>query len=213
MKRETNVAWNVGFERNLIRRVWKLSGLKWRDAMIDALYAGLPAGLKDCNRVPYFANESETSKETLLINKFCKPSKNGAKHDRTTDPEDWARFCQYCKDDVHDTRLILQWLLKRFLLPERVFRAWELDQKINERGMPVDRLLTLRAQIEAERLQEVAFQDLKALTGLENPNSVKQLLAWLTARGYPYTGLGKELVKKALNDEPDPEDKLDADDE
>ena len=148
MKNETVVAWNVGFERNLIRRVWKLSGLKWRDAMVYALYAGLPAGLKDCNRVPFFANESETSKETLLINKFCKPSKSGAKHDRTTDPEDWQRFCDYCKDDVHDTRLILQWLLKRFTLQDRVIRAWELDQKINERGMPVDRLLTLRAQIE-----------------------------------------------------------------
>jgi DNA polymerase len=204
----TCVAWNVGFERTLIRRVWKLTGLTWRDAMVDALYAGLPAGLKDCNRVPFFANEAETTKETLLINKFCKPSKaGGPPRDRNTDPEDWAAFCDYCKRDVHDTRLILQWLLKRFEMPERVRRAWLLDQDINERGMPVDRLLTYRAWEEAQRLQAKAFEDLKQLTGLDNPNSPAQLLKWLQPRGYPYGGLGKELVKKALNENPEKGDR------
>jgi len=212
MRHETCIAWNVGFERTLMSRVWKLRGLKWRDAMVDALYSGLPAGLKDCNRVPFFANESETSKETLLINKFCKPSKNGTKHNRETDPEDWTAFCEYCKADVHDTRLILQWILKHYELPERVYKSWLLDQDINERGMPVDRLLTFRACEEAQRLQAKCAEDLKALTGLENPNSPKQLLEYVRARGYPFTGLGKELVKKALNEDPDPEDKALTDD-
>lgn len=213
MKAETCVAWNVGFERTLTQRVWKLSGPVWFDAMVLALYAGLPAGLKDCNRVPFFANEAETSKETLLINKFCKPPVRGSqgelglvpRRDRNTDPEDWAAFCDYCKRDVHDTRLIYQWLAKRFTLPERVRRAWLIDQAINERGMPVDRTLTIRAHVEAQRLQALAVEDLKRLTGLENPNSPAQLLKWVKERGYPYTGLSKELVKKALNEEPDAE--------
>lgn len=202
IRRSINVPWNCNFERQLMRRVWKLDGLRWRDAMVDSLYAGLPAGLKDCNRVPYFANESETSKESLLINKFCKPQKNGEPRDRYTDPEDWARFKQYCCDDVHDTRLIFRWLLDKFGTPERVLAAWETDQRINERGMPIDRLLTYRAHEEAQRLQEQAAEDLKALTGLENPNSNTQLLGWLKARGYPYASLGKELVQKALKEDP-----------
>ena len=203
MRREMCVAWNVGFERTLTGRVWRLSGVEWRDAMVDSLYAGLPAGLKDCNRVPYFANEAETSKETELINKFCKPSKTGAKHDRSTDPEDWTAFCEYCKADVADTRLILQWLVKRFDFPERVRRAWLIDQAINQRGMPVDRLLTFRALGEAERLQAKAYSDLQALTGLDNANSPAQLLKWLRERGYPFGGLAKELIQKALKEEPD----------
>jgi DNA polymerase bacteriophage-type len=206
MRRETCVAWNVGFERTLTRRVWKLTGCNWRDAMVDALYAGLPAGLKDCNRVPFFANQAETTKETLLINKFCKPQKSGVPRDRNSDPEDWAAFCQYCKDDVHDTRLILQWLLQRFEMPERVRRAWLLDQTINERGMPVDRLLTYRAWEEAQRLQAKAFDDLKELTRLDNPNSPAQLLKWLKERGYPYSGIGKELVNKALSEDAEGQD-------
>jgi DNA polymerase len=205
MRTHTNVPWNAGFERNLTRRVWKLYPLKWRDAMVDALYAGLPAGLKDCNRVPYFANEAETSKETLLINKFCKPQKDGSVRNRHTDPEDWDAFCAYCKADVNDTRLIFQWLLKRFELPEREYRAWLIDQDINERGLPMDRLLTYRAWEEAQRLQIRENRRLVELTGLDNPNSTAQLLPWLKARGYPYTSLSKELVKKALSEDPDAE--------
>jgi DNA polymerase len=201
MKDAVNVPWNCGFERTLIHRVWKLRNLRWRDAMVDALYAGLPAGLKDCNRVPFFASEAQTSKETALINKFCKPQKDGSRKTRETDPEDWELFCQYCKDDVADTRLIFQWIHKHYDIPERVYQSWLIDQEINQRGMPVDRLLTFRAHEEAQRLQAICADDLKSLTGLENPNSPAQLLKWVTERGYPYNGLGKELVLKALKEE------------
>jgi DNA polymerase len=208
---DTLVPWNCGFERNLIRCVWKMDGLRWRDAMIDALYAGLPAALKECNKAPFFAAEAQTTKETLLINKFCKPQKSGVIRNKETDPEDWELFKDYCKRDVFDTRLIFQWLRERFDMPERVLRTWEIDQLINARGMPVDRLMTVRAWEEAQRLQAEAFNDLKALTGLDNPNSPQQLLTWLKERGYPYNGLGKELVHKALKEDPDEEEDIDDD--
>lgn len=207
------VPWNASFERNISRYVWGLKGIKWRDAMIAALYAGLPAGLKECNRVPWFANEAETSHETLLINKFCKPQKDGSTRNRQTDPEDWADFCQYCRNDVHDTRLIWQWLQERIPTPEAVWRQWEIDQAINDRGMPIDRALTVKAWVEAQRLIAREQGRLKELTGLDNPNSNTQLLPWLRERGYPYTSLGKELVKKALAEEPDDEPEETEDDE
>lgn len=199
------IAWNVGFERTLIKHVWKMEISPWADAMVMARYAGLPAGLKDCNRVPFFAGESVTSKETLLINKFCKPGKNGVIHNKETDPEDWAAFCDYCKRDVLDTRLIYKWLLTRFPVPVRVHDAWVLDQKINQRGMPIDLELCWNANQEAARLQVLALRNLAELTGLDNPNSVKQLLAWVTERGYVYNGLGKELVNRFLDDPAVPE--------
>ena len=43
------------------------------------------------------------------------------------------------------------------------------------------------------------------MSPLDNPNSTAQLLPWLKARGYPYTSLSKELVKKALSEDPDPD--------
>jgi DNA polymerase len=190
--------WNKAFEHTLLSKVWGIEPKDWDDAMVWALYAGLPAGLKDCNRVPFFAQDAQTSKESLLINKFCKPQKNGAVRNRETDPEDWQNFCDYCCDDVADTRLIRNWISKRFVLPERVLRAWQIDQAINQRGMPVDVPFVEAAQREAERLQIINTEQLKELTGLANPNSPPQFLKWLKERGYPFDSLGKDFVKKAL---------------
>jgi DNA polymerase len=201
------IPWNTNFERTLTKAVWGLDGVHWRDAMVLALYAGLPAGLKDCNRVPFFQHEAETKKESLLINKFCKPGKEV--RNRETDPEDWQLFCDYCKADVHDTRLIWQWLEERFPNTDALWNQWEIDQRINQRGMPIDRVLTERAWAEGQRLTLREQDRLKTLTGLDNPNSNAQLLAWLRDRGYPYDGLGKELVKKALKEEPDGEADID----
>lgn len=213
MRSETCIAWNVGFERNLTTAKWPaMTTVKWRDAMVYALYAGFPAGLKECVKLPFFKDDAESTKETLLINKFCKPSRSGDEHNRETDPEDWQMFCDYCRRDVQGTRVVYQWLLERFPGIETVWKQWEIDQTINQRGMPIDRELTERAWAEAQRLQDREYNRLKTLTGLDNPNSGAQLLPWLRERGYPYTSLGKELVKKALKEDPDSGAEIDLDD-
>ena len=206
------VPWHAAFEKQITRHVLKLDGVTWRDAMIAALYAGFPAGLKECVKLPFFKGDAESTKETLLINKFCRPQKDGSVRNRETDPEDWELFCDYCRRDVQGTRVIWQWLQDKIPTPDHIWRQWEIDQAINERGMPIDRLLTYRAWEEAQRLQIRENDRLRVLTGLENPNSSAQLLPWLQERGYPYASLGKELVKKALSEEPDMED-VDLDDD
>jgi DNA polymerase bacteriophage-type len=201
MKTDTCIAHNVSFERNLVRACWQLTNIKWLDNMVASLYAGFPAGLKDVVKLPFFNQEAESTKETLLINKFCKPQRDGSARNRETDPEDWAAFCDYCKRDVQGTRVVWQWIQEHVPTPESIWKQWEIDQAINERGMPIDRALTERAWTEAQRLQLRENDRLKDLTGLDNPNSNVQLLGWLRERGYPYTSLGKELVKKALKEE------------
>lgn len=201
MTSEVCIAHNVSFERNLTRACWQLTKVKWLDNMVAALYAGFPAGLKDIVKLPFFKAEAESTKESLLINKFCKPQKDGSSRNKQTDPEDWAAFCDYCKRDVQGTRVVFQWIQEHIPTPDSIWREWEIDQLINERGMPMDRLLVERAWTEAQRLQLRENDRLKELTGLDNPNSNAQLLAWLRARNYPYTSLGKELVKKALKEE------------
>lgn len=203
---EEIVAWNKGFEHTVLKKVAGVpSGVNWRDAMVYARYVGLPGGLKNANKVPFFAGQAVTAKESLLINKFCKPQKDGTVKDRNTDPGDWALFVQYCKDDVSDTRLIWDWCFKHFTMPDRVLRAWQLDQLINWRGLPIDLDMCRAAATNAVRLQEDSHRTLISFTGLENPNSTKQLLAWVTERGYPYNGLGKELVQRFVDDVEQPD--------
>jgi len=194
------VAWNVSFERTVLDVVGGYRGMDYLDAMVQARFAGLPAGLKEANRVPFFNGQAATSKEKLLINKFCRPQKDGRIRDRNTDPEDWAKFCEYCMADVHDTRMIYQWCAARFPIPDRVYQAWLLDQRINRRGLPIDLDMCAYAHQEAARLEAIAHQQLKDLTGLDNPNSPKQLMDWVTKRGYTYTSLGKEFVKRFVED-------------
>lgn len=205
IKANTCVAWNVSFERAVLARVWGVRAKTWIDAMVLSRYASLPAGLKECNKVPFFASQAVTTKETNLINTFCKPSKSGEVRNRLTDPEKWEQFCDYCRRDVFDTRLLYKWLRLHFDMPSRVYKVWQIDQEINKRGMPIDLPFVYNAKVEADRLQALALQQQKELTGLENPNSPAQLLKWLSERGYPYSSIGKELVKKAINELPDGE--------
>ena len=205
IRTQTCIPWNAGFERAELARVWNLRPPRWIDAMILARYASLPAGLKDCNKIPFFAGQSVTTKETALINMFCKPQKDGSVKNRETNPVEWAAFCDYCKRDVADTRLIYKWLLAHFDMPERIYTTWLIDQEINKRGMPVDLPFCYNAKLEADRLQAVAYKQLAELTGLANPNSPAQLLKWVNDRGYTYNSLGKELVNKSIAELPDGE--------
>jgi DNA polymerase len=110
---------------------------------------------------------------------------------RQTDPEDWASFCDYCKRDVQGTRVVWQWIQAEHPNPGEIWKEWEIDQRVNERGMPIDRALTERAWVEAQRLAVRENDRLKELTGLDNPNSNAQLLAWLRERNIRTPALAK----------------------
>jgi DNA polymerase len=87
-----------------------------------------------------------------------------------------------------------------FTPPERERRLWELDQKIGERGIPVDPYYVASASLLAAAERERLLQEMKTLTGLENPNSVPQLTEWLVGQGYGFNSLGAAKVKAALEE-------------
>jgi len=207
----TKVAWYVPFEFNMFRYVRKMNIplWMWDDPVNRARMLSMPGHLKDAceilNLPPELAKDPEGKR---LIKLFSIPAKRlkddtlfgttGAIfEDWMTAPEDWEAFKQYCIRDVIAERTI-DLLLAKFPLPEAEYNAWILDQQINERGLPVDmdlvRGTTNVAEAEKERLRE----ELQNLTGLENSNSVQQLLAWAQQEGYPFASLAKHLVKRAL---------------
>lgn len=196
-------AWNVGFERTVLAaRGFRTPLSRWEDPMVQARYVGLPGGLKQAAKVELLQvpAEAATKSETLLIKKFCMPSKDGRVHNAQTDPEDWAAFVDYCRRDVETLRHIYNRLnALGFTLPPSERRVWELDQKINARGLPIDVETSIHAASEVVRLTGAAQAKMKGLTGLDNPNSVHQLLPWLKERGYIYDSLGKEFVQSALD--------------
>lgn len=201
----TKLAWNAPFEMAIMRHVLRtpLVGT-WRDVMVMAYYASLPGRLEDAGKAIGLPEDMQKlSDGKRLIRKFSvphKPSKAfpGEWRDKTTDPEDWEKFCEYCVRDVSTERTIFN-KLASFQMPEHEWTLWQLDQEINERGLPVDvqfvRNAARMTQLEKARLAK----QFGKLTGLRN-STTAHLLPWLRERGYPFNDLRKDTVKRALAD-------------
>ena len=194
------VAHNSAFERNALDQ-WVghyLYPEQWEDTMILAAYNGLPLSLEAAGAAMGLPVQ-KIREGTLLINYFCKPCKQTkANGGRTRNlpqhaPDKWERFCRYCARDVEVCQEIYR-RLHRFPVTDFERRIWALDARINERGVLVDRELAAAAVAVDEAFSSECFEELRMLTGLDNPNSVAQLKAWLEGRGLFADALDKEAV-------------------
>src|SRR5690606_37423343 len=111
------------------------------------------------------------------------------------DPEDWQLFCEYCLQDVEAEEQI-EIRLRKFPIQDFEWELYEIDQRINDRGIPIDITYCENATILANRRREELTAELRLLTGLANPNSPAQLLGWIKKRGYPFDDLRADTVKK-----------------
>lgn len=207
----TKVAWHVPFEQNILRHKCDLviPFDRWIDPQVRARMLSMPGKLEVVGNVLNLPQDLAKDKRgKALKDIFCKPAGLGGEetlfgitetwfHDWTTKPKEWEEFCDYCRQDLVSLREINK-RLEKFELPEIEVKGWLLDQKINERGLPVDMDLVrgTTAVAAAEKIRLRA--ELKALTQVENPNSNPQMLAWLQSKGYPFFSLAQPLVKRAL---------------
>lgn len=200
-------AYNAAFEWYCLSKYMgaQLPPSQWRDTMLHGLYAGYTAGLDATGRalgIPEDKQKLATGK--ALIRYFCvpcKPTKSNGGRTRNYphhDPEKWELFKTYNGQDVV-AEMEIERRLSVFPVPDFVQKQWETDLLINARGVAVDMDFcegalelgeTIRAQLTDEAVQ---------LSGLQNPNSVKQLACWLSAEtGDDITSLRKETIKELL---------------
>lgn len=200
-------AYNAAFEWYCLSKYMgvQLPPSQWRDTMLHGLYAGYTAGLDATGRalgIPEDKQKLATGK--ALIRYFCvpcKPTKSNGGRTRNYphhDPEKWELFKTYNGQDVV-AEMEIERRLSVFPVPDFVQKQWETDLLINARGVAVDMDFcegalelgeTIRAQLTDEAVQ---------LSGLQNPNSVKQLARWLSAEtGDDITSLRKETIKELL---------------
>jgi DNA polymerase len=83
-------------------------------------------------------------------------------------------------------------------MPQIVRQGWLLDQTINERGIFVDRVLLDSAISMAARAKQELHDEIRNLTGIDNPNSNAKMLAWLRMHKYPFPSIEKNWVARAL---------------
>jgi DNA polymerase len=190
------VAQNIAFERALLRKFGFDTPIsQWVDTSVLSRYAGLPSKLADICKALKLGDMGKNEDGSRLIRKFCVPKKDGTYRDKTTDPADWQKFLDYCRQDVVAEREVFN-RLRSFHLPPREKKLWELDDKINRRGWPVDMDYVKNAHSYAKLEKQKLMQELKALTGLANPNSRDQFLGWARSQGYEFNSLGKAFIKR-----------------
>jgi DNA polymerase len=121
---------------------------------------------------------------------------------RDTHPYSWSEFLAYNRQDVIAEMKIADWLL-RFPMQEEEWQLYEIDQVINDAGLPVDlRFITNGQKLAWRRKVELMdmMREAALFTEHQNPGSTKQLLPWLKDRGYRFDDLQKNTIKKVLNE-------------
>lgn len=114
-------------------------------------------------------------------------------------PEGWQQFKDYCLQDVRTERDIRK-RLEVFPLMEHEWDYYHMDQRINDRGVLIDKQLVEQAIACDLMLSDSMTKKAYELTGLENPNSVSQLKTWLQERGIEIDSLGKKEVAAMITD-------------
>lgn len=193
-------AWNAQFERTCIGHYLGrvLSPDSWRCSMVHAASLSLPLSLKEAAKALKTGEQKDKAGENLIryFSVPCKPTKSNDGRTRNLpehNPEGWQQFKDYCMQDVRTERDIRK-RLEVFPMLEHEWDYYHMDQRINDRGVLIDKHLVEQAIACDLLLSESMTKKAYELTGLENPNSVSQLKTWLQERGIDVDSLGKKEV-------------------
>lgn len=180
----------------------------WKCSMVWSAYLGLPLSLEGVGAVLNLDNQ-KMKEGRELIRYFCVPCKetktNGGRTRNLPQHalDKWNLFKSYNKRDV-EVEMAIQQRLQKYPVPEKVWEEYHLDQEINDRGIAIDLELARQAVALDAKSRESLMAALKERTGLENPNSVIQMLDWLEQHGLKTDSLGKKNVQELLKTAQEP---------
>lgn len=200
-------AYNASFEWGCLSKFMGMLPIdQWRCTMFHGLYCGYTAGLDATGKALGLpADKQKLSTGKALIRYFCVPcaptktnggrTRNYPRHD----PAKWALFKEYCIGDVTTEMEILH-RLENFPVPPELEKQWQTDVLINARGVAVDMDMVRGALWIGETTRDQLTEEAVTLSGLDNPNSVKQLMQWLEEElDEELTDLRKDTVSRLLN--------------
>ena len=205
----TKTAFNAAFERNCINRHFGLSLRPegWRCTAVQASMLSLPLSLEGVGGALNL-DKKKMSEGKDLIRYFCMPCKptkanGGRTRNLPSDaPEKWEHFKTYCIRDV-DVEKQIRKKLSKFPIPKKEQELYCMDQRINDRGIMVDRELISHAITCDLLYKEAATKRAYVISGLENPNSVSQLKGWLNEKGIEVDSLAKAAVEELVENSQD----------
>lgn len=194
-------AHNSFFERMIWRhKMVKLYGWpdipdnQWRCSAAKAAAVSLPRGLGKAAQIMRCDAQKDGGGHQLML-RLCKPRGAWKKWDQKgregIEPEkyfgskeEFLRELEYCRDDVRTEKALSRVIPD---LSELEWRIWEVDQAINERGIPLDLDMAHHILDMIERYKIRQREQLMALTDgmVERETKRNDLKKWFELQDYP----------------------------
>ena len=185
-----NVCTRLGWPRMPLERFYC--------SMADACSKGFPGSLEKAGE----AMGLHILKDTIgkkLINKFSKPlpEKNGGGfNDPLELPNSFYRFIQYCTTDVKTQIAVSEFT---GTLSASEWEIFLLTEKMNERGIPVDKKMIDGAIYLAKLAIEKNEKEAKKITGGGfSLSQTAQVKKWLNENGVPIPDMQKRTIERTL---------------
>lgn len=139
------IAHNSNFDRNMLKRFSNrfADPNNWEDTMVMARLHGLPGGLEMlCSLFKVGADKAKDAEGKKLVQMFCMPHPHWKIPvcTRRTHPEEWSRFVNYARLDVEAMRELYRLIPHRNYTKQEL-ELWRMDQRINDRGIFIDKEL------------------------------------------------------------------------
>jgi DNA polymerase len=198
-------AWNAQFERIIWREIMvKRYGApavaleQWVCSAAEAAAMALPRRLGQAAKALGIPEQKDDEGRRLML-RMAKPRR--VEEDGTIVwwdvPDRVARLHEYCRQDVRTERSVVGSLRR---LTKRERELYLLDQRINDRGVRVDKTLVEAGQRIVDIGLERANADLAAITGgdVTAITNHRRLTDWVRAQGVEVDGVSKKAVAAIL---------------
>ncbi|EJG1246187.1 DNA polymerase [Staphylococcus pseudintermedius] len=198
-------AFNANFERTCLAKHFDadMPPEEWSCTMVNATRLGLPSSLEKVGDALNLQNQKDRAGKNLIryFSVPCKPTKVNGGRTRNLPmhaPDKWQQFIDYCIRDV-EVEMSIATKIKDFPVTKEEQKYWNLDQRINDRGIKLSKELMVGANELDKMSKEDLLKQAIQITGLENPNSTSQLLKWLNEeQGLDIPNLQKKTVQDYL---------------
>ena len=171
---------------------------RWRCTMAKGAYHSLPKSLDNLARALNIGHKfAEGKKAMMRITKPKEPSKADPSI-WVSDPAKFRLMYEYCKGDVELEREIDNSLPD---LPQREQNIWFFDQRMNERGIPIDIESVSLVQEKFELFMDKGRAEFEELTGGLGVKQNLKLKEWLRNEGLLCDSVDAAHVTEMLEDD------------
>ena len=199
-------AWNSNFERVIWNKImvprykWpRTKTSQWHCTMAQASAMGLPRALGQAADVLGVEQQKDKTGQGLMM-RMARPRKTKADGTHTwwNTPDKMQALIDYCLQDVRTEVAVAERLIEMDYQERQVFL---LDQRINDRGVMLDRDLLKRVRVLADNSKEEIDAEIARITKGEVTGATKgvDLVKWLNKYGIATKSVDKQHVVRMLD--------------